>query len=187
MKTKTGMVNNKMMAWHYTRGHGYREIIKSGFLKCADAGITKNEKPVLWFSINQLWEPTVNGAELVDGGKTIKFLTMFETWESQGCFRFGIPSNHLIPWIELKKIANIPSKIKQGLEISALEIGSNPYQWYGCMQPMDITGMVIEVMKDFGKWQSTGDLGQQAYSESLLFDEAHYADQGAQTAYFECV
>lgn len=160
MKTITGKDNNSMMAWHYTRGYGFKKIIESGFLKCADGGISIHEKPVLWFTVNQLWEPTVNGAKLVNGGRNIKSLTMLETWESEGLYRFGVPSNQLIPWVDLVKVANIPSKVRKVLEISARKMGSNPYQWCGYMQPMEIHETVIETMADFGKWQSIGETVQ---------------------------
>lgn len=149
------MTNNTLMAWHYSRGHNYAAIIKSGFLACATAGISEGEKPVVWFSINQLWEATVNGMTIEADRITYTKLTMLETKATNGgLYRFGVPSGQLIPWINLVKVANISSKTKKVLEASARKSGSNPFQWCGSLQRIDIRETIIETMNDANKWQS---------------------------------
>jgi hypothetical protein len=140
------------MAWHYTNGDSYVDIIKSGVLSLATIGISEGEKPVLWFTINQEWEPTVNGTTSDDGVSWHRN-TMQETKENyDGLYRFGISSLNLIPWVELVKVANIPHRVKKALEKTAIKSGSNPFHWLGSLQPIDISDTFIETMDDTGKW-----------------------------------
>lgn len=145
--------NNMMMAWHYTKGVHYPKIVSSGVLKCTSSGIPDDEKPVLWFSINPKWENTVSTAQVINNVKRTH--TMSETRDQfEGLYRFGVPSNLLIPWIELIKVANIHPLMRKLLEKSARNCGANPYQWMGLLQSMAINEAVIEIMDDDGKWHS---------------------------------
>jgi hypothetical protein len=136
-------------AWHYTTGECFIKIAESGVLELATAFLPEGEKPVLWFSINQKWEPT-SGKGLIKNGGHRALKTMQENYEhGRGLARFGYPPDGLIPWVKLP----IRSETKRGLEKAGRLCGANPFHWMGALLPIDITDTVIEIMNNHGVWE----------------------------------
>ena len=54
---------NKLI-WHYTNGLMIDEIVNSGVIKLATAGVSKTEKAAAWFSTNASWEDSANRGNL---------------------------------------------------------------------------------------------------------------------------
>jgi hypothetical protein len=141
------------LAWHYTTLYRLKLIIASGELKTTSSQQYNRakEKPVLWFSTNQFWEPTVIRHKLVDG----EFIEVSrsEITLVEGCLvRLGYPLSKLIPWNDLWKEARIEPSIKQILEYVAKERQANPYHWFGCFQSIPIDELTLERMNSDDKW-----------------------------------
>jgi len=47
-----------MLLWHYTKGVHLAKILADGFIRPATAFVDPGEKPIVWFSTDQHWEPT---------------------------------------------------------------------------------------------------------------------------------
>lgn len=47
-----------MNYYHYTYIHKFERILADGMIKPTDVGIEANEKPCVWFSQKNKWEPT---------------------------------------------------------------------------------------------------------------------------------
>jgi len=43
------------IVWHYSQGMHFRKIIDCGVLMPSEAP-TRESRPILWFSLNQVWE-----------------------------------------------------------------------------------------------------------------------------------
>ena len=46
------------LLWHYTTGQGFIGVIDAGVIRPATARVAADERPIVWFSSNQEWEPT---------------------------------------------------------------------------------------------------------------------------------
>ena len=143
------------LAWHYTTAEKFALIIESGELRTTLSQVfeRRDEKPVLWFSMNQSWEGTVVYTQEVNG--RIKSCSMMET-KSAGCglVRLGYPVAKVVPWLELWKLAGIKPNMKRFLEKAGREKGANPYHWFGCFGPLPLSELVVEVMNVECTWET---------------------------------
>jgi len=147
------MKTNKI-AWHYTTGEKFIQIVKDGYLKPTAIGIKKKEKPILWFATNQYSEKT--SCKLAFNGVSMHTLTMEEMFiAGSGLVRFGVLTNSLISWDRLAELAKMPRKISRALEGSGKEQGANSSQWYGLIATqLDIYKCVsIQVMNAGMQWE----------------------------------
>ena len=137
-------------AWHYTTGQNAKLILESGKLMPSVEFIEPQEKPILWFSTNELWEQTANKMTMTPDGK-IRPLTMEETRNmGEGLFRFGMPSHELIQWPRLARSANMRSKIQRALEEGGLRAGADFREWCGLLESVSIAGLTCQILKDSG-------------------------------------
>lgn len=148
-------------AWHYTVGAKVYHIAQSGVLRPTDSHIEKNEKPILWFSLEQDWEPTVcKGAISEDGD----FITLSKKETSDSCgglARFGMRKDRhiLIPWPKVGRKARMHSEIILRLEEVGKKQGANPKLWMGALKPIRIKDVDrIQFYRD-GHWaEAEGDI-----------------------------
>lgn len=120
----------KKLAWHYTTGQKFAKIVETGRLLPTAVHIAKDEKPIIWFSLEQFWEPTAHKA-IRQNGQIID-LDMEGTYrECCGLVRFGVSHSRLIPWPRLAKVANIPAGIRRALASVGQRQGAIPEQWCG--------------------------------------------------------
>lgn len=141
-----------MKVWHYTTDSKLDSIYTDGELRPTSNGIPNGEQPALWFSSNQIWEPTANKAFATASGIPIRPLTSTEMKEMFQLVRFGIDSELVMPWNTLKKTAHI-SRSEQGRLIKRGKlVGSSPTQWFGSLDPISLD---LLIRQDFvsGKWQ----------------------------------
>lgn len=137
-------------AWHYTTGQKAKLILESGELKPTSAFIEPEEKPILWFSTNELWEQTANKMLGLPNG-ALRFLTMQETRDmGGGLFRFGMPTDQLIRWPRLARTANMKRKVQWTLEEAGLRGGADFREWCGLLEPVSIAALTWEEMTDSG-------------------------------------
>jgi hypothetical protein len=71
------------VVWHYTTGEKLNLIISTRALRPTSAEIADGELPALWFSKEQIWEPTAQKAWRELGGRTV-LLGMRGTYERAG-------------------------------------------------------------------------------------------------------
>jgi hypothetical protein len=126
MKSKE-TISKPDFAWHYTTGWHFVQIVKSNVLLPATAYIARRELPIIWFSLEQFWEPTAQKAM-----NPLQLLGMNGTYlHGGGLIRFGISPSRLIPWPQLGRLARIPSRIMRSLERVARHQGARPELWCG--------------------------------------------------------
>jgi hypothetical protein len=150
---KTTSSNNGIAeyAWHYTTGEAFISIVESGVLRQATAFVPKNQRPVLWFSLNQDYEPTAAKAIMSEDG-TISFGNRESTRQlGRGLVRFGLDPKRLVTWRHLKKRAGIPSQLARALEASGRAIKARPDDWLGSFDAIGIEELVVEVWYE-GSW-----------------------------------
>lgn len=140
------------IAWHYTTGIKFQQIVESGFLLPTSVYIEPGESPILWFSLNQDFEPTAVKAKKMADGKIVRCSKEETSHLGKGLVRFGYPSNRLTPWSLLWKKANMQRKTSRLLEATGYKQGAIPSQWMGCLDAIPINALKIEVW-DKGDWK----------------------------------
>jgi hypothetical protein len=141
-----------MQVWHYTTDTKLDSIYADGELKPTAKGVPDRERPALWFSSNQIWEPTANKAFALANGTPVRPLTSQEMLEMFQLVRFGIDSKLLLPWHRLRKVANIGSIEQRRLIKAARKVGSSPVQWFGSLEPIALNQLTRQNFIT-GKWK----------------------------------
>ena len=111
--------------YHYTTGLKLKQIINSGHIRPSTAHVPPHEKPVAWFSTQELWEPTATKVPAPGMQGQI------ETAKAQGgLVRITVPglcAPYVFPQLPL--IAGTKPSVCIGLLIAGLELGSDPDSW----------------------------------------------------------
>ncbi|MBF0195335.1 MAG: hypothetical protein HQL71_12305 [Magnetococcales bacterium] len=128
-------MNNKPKAYHYTVVNLLIEIIKDGFIKPATAIVPKNERPVVWLSMNTYWEETANKNFLQDGQMTS--LDRRQTHERfGGLARIEVPFYLTSSWNHFNKKSGINASHSDALARVALKRGASPKEWRVSFNPV---------------------------------------------------
>jgi hypothetical protein len=113
--------------------------------------IGKNEKPVIWFSSEQFWEPTAQKTLMSDPQRALGMQGTYE--HGQGLARFGVSPARLVPWPRLAKLAEIPASHRRGLISAAWKLGAVPERWYGMVdQSMAVDTIDVIEIFDGKQW-----------------------------------
>jgi hypothetical protein len=140
------------LAWHYTTGQKFRLIVALGLLCPSRFLVKPPERPVLWFSLNQQFEPTARKA--TKEGGCFRVLSMEETAE-RGCglVRFGVRPRTLLTGEKLRTRAHIARAIWDGLIQQGRHQKADPALWFGTLVEVPIERTTIEVWNEAGAWE----------------------------------
>lgn len=135
----TRVVNVDDIVYHYTTGMQLRSIVETGEIRpYKSKAHGKRERPAVWFSAHQYWEPTATkGIRSIDG--SVRDCTMEEMIDKcGGLARIGLLKTygHLIRWDEFLKVSGIKSERAKGLAKYGRLIGADPNEWYACTKPV---------------------------------------------------
>lgn len=113
--------------YHYTTLKGLIGILETGEIKLAIESIThKKEKPVVWISTNDFWEPTATKVVRSLKGRIIK-LTFEEQALNYGCARIQVMPDKLMTWGKLKHVARM--YLTNAFLMEQVQ-GAEPKNWY---------------------------------------------------------
>jgi hypothetical protein len=145
---------NIVLVWHYTTGDKMESIWNEGVLRPTNLYIGAREVPVVWFSMNQVYERTAAKGIKVDGSwKQVRAATLEEMHELvDGVYRIGVPPRGLLGGDALRRKAKIEHKTWAGLASSAKAMGANATDWWGSLTAVPLEDCVIEVLTDELKW-----------------------------------
>ena len=138
------------MAWHYTTGQKFIEIVSDGYLNPKATVTPQGTRPIVWFSLAEHWEPTAQKSL-----NTGELQGMVGTCEhGGGLLRFGVPYSSLIPWPKLGRKAGIdPTQIK-ALECVGVQQGAIPANWCGSLKRIHIRSCLVDCFdSDTNEWQ----------------------------------
>jgi hypothetical protein len=123
------------MPWHYTVGRSFSKIISDGFIRPDTMYVPLGEKPIVWFSTEQFWEPTVSkGYRCADG--VIRTLNMDRlVRENLELFRIGVDTV-VVPfrWLELRLRSEMCPREAQRLASEGKAAGANSSRWCGTFE-----------------------------------------------------
>jgi hypothetical protein len=146
------------MAWHYTTGHCARQIVQSEVILPATEGVPWNERPAVWFSTRQDWEPTASKG-IVDRKTGLRRTATIDEMEALagGCYRFGMEATSLLRWSDLRRAAKIRPPVAKALELAGHHMGANPQDWMGRVGPVSVRDVLVIERLVNGQWISGAD------------------------------
>ncbi|CAN5695435.1 hypothetical protein BH09PSE5_BH09PSE5_39790 [soil metagenome] len=136
------------MAWHYTTGDRFMQILKQRAIVPAESADAAHGRPVIWFSVNDEFEPSACLVVRGENGSARHFSVSETAEQGLGLVRLGVPVRTLLTCTELRRRAGIPAEAWAGMCEEARLQGSDPDQWFGCMNPVPIDKVVVEVRDD---------------------------------------
>lgn len=120
------------LSWHYTIGWYYPLILKDQEIKCIPTnGAPKSERPVVWLSMDQHYEPTAAKAAGTSGGRVL-LLSMQETAQHfGGLYRIGVDPNsfELHDFVAFRRLSGISRTDAQELIRVGREEGAIVANW----------------------------------------------------------
>jgi len=161
--------------WHYTVGVKWELIEKSGVIKQATSGIPKGERPAVWFSTRQDWEPTATkgalpkavfdqvdpktGEAIIDMKKLARHeLTQYSFEEMRrelkGMYRIGVTGTAAPhSWSDFVQLSGVDRVIAAALVSTAKERGADPEDWWCSFDPVPKSEWrSVEILFQ-GKWE----------------------------------
>lgn len=124
-----------MTYWHYTTGDSLASIREDGIIRAATAGVPVGERPVIWFSKAELWEPTATKIIVDTKTKTRRRATLIEMdMFANGLYRLSVINVKLVPWSELPKACRMKYTTRKRLELAGRRRNSVPGLWAGCLE-----------------------------------------------------
>ena len=145
-----------LLAWHYTTGQKFPSIVEAGYIFGSTSFLERRERPVVWFSLRQDFEPTARKAKLVDG--QLRVMSIEEAYSAcGGLVRFGVKPSDLMTGDKLRRRARMPLHVWKDLVAVAREQNADPNLWFGFLGAFPIEGAVVDVMDEEGLWQRVQD------------------------------
>src|SRR6267378_7871120 len=119
----------KALAWHYTTCAGHLEaILQSDKLIPTGVEIEPGERPALWFSMNQIWEPTAAKEVQAPDGSIRHLNSMYEVHQVAGIVRIGVdPAKvRVVGFDSFVRKSGISKTAAANLRTAGREAGANP-------------------------------------------------------------
>lgn len=133
------------LAWHYTIGSKFSQIIESQYLDPKKTVTPPDERNILWFSKNNFFEPTAQKAFINQDGKNVSLGIMGNYKLGGGLIRFGYPVVKLTEYKKLCRQAGIQPDVLAALEKVAIEDGAKPSDWLGTLKRIKVKDCIIDV------------------------------------------
>lgn len=147
--------NPPLLAWHYTTADRLDSIERAGFILPATANVPQHERPVVWFSLHQHFEPTAIKGMIDSETGQYRSATLHEMIElSGGLVRFGLPPRALLTGEALRRAARINAQTWRGLAAAGVKSGGNPSQWFGHVGPIAYSDCTLQRMSSDMTWTS---------------------------------
>jgi hypothetical protein len=124
--------------FHYTIREHLEKILSDGFIRQATIGVPGNVKPVVWCSLDPVWEQTANKQlRNGDSGQLIS-LDMKGTHNySRGLVRIEVQSAAAPhDWDEYKRQSGDTRRMLKALYDLANQSGASPRSWRCSFQPI---------------------------------------------------
>ncbi len=141
--------------FHYTRITCLENIFQEKEIKPATLGVEPPEKPVVWCSFRQDWEPTATPAIKEHGGPR-RQLTFDEFAKLETPARIEIdPRAAPLNWRAWRKLSGVKARIARSLEEVALRQDANIADWRMSFEPVRVKDghwLAIELFVQ-GKWR----------------------------------
>jgi hypothetical protein len=117
--------------WHYTLGTTLLRIVADKRIRRARVGLAKGERPAVWFTRRNEWEPTATKGLMSAKTGEVTMATREVMEEAGGALiRIEVPATvgrHT--WADHRRVGQVDPRIADALEKDATERGSDPAEW----------------------------------------------------------
>jgi hypothetical protein len=122
-----------MNAWHYTIWHQRAEcILREGYIRPSNDAGKARKNLITWFSARQTYEPTARKRFFSSDDYRLRVATTEEAVEFfGGLYRFGLPLDATLSWLECCAAAGFTFTERRKLESLGIKQGGTPYDWRG--------------------------------------------------------
>lgn len=136
------------MVWHYAPWAYLPAMVESGALRGSNVNAA-GEKPMLWFSANQKWEPTATKMILNKNGTTVQ-MTFKQQQQIWGCIRFGMAADdsRLLNWHAACAFAGTPRETRRTLERVGEKKRADPAHWFATAATIPLAELHFQVWVD---------------------------------------
>jgi hypothetical protein len=149
-------MTRRKMVWHYTVGEKLKLITAARYLRPTDGYVDKDERPALWFSRRDSYEPVA--CKDIVRGRVRTSLNVEETHRlGGGLIRFGLPADdeRLHDWRRFKIESGITQRTARRLERTARRKGSYSAQWSVSYDPIPLEDLTLERYDlESGTWEA---------------------------------
>ena len=144
-------------AWHYTTRTAHRAIKLSGFLLPTASGFEPVERYLLWFSMNDVFEPSALRYITTPDGLRRRATVPEMMRAGRGLVRYGYSPYRLLRGIELLHAARIDAAEMDLFMRAGRAMGANPSLWLASIKPIPIGALIVEFMNQAGQWVRVAD------------------------------
>ncbi len=150
-ETKPFRFEGRAIAWYYTTGQRFVEIVKEGTIQ-SDSEMDLS-LPVVWFSLNPQWEWTVtNHVRDKETGKRV-LGDMQSTYEDgRGLVRLGVFLEIAPHTWEEYKAKHCDAEMASRIEKTCERMGANPQEWRYTYDPVPIEDCVLLHVYENQEW-----------------------------------
>lgn len=156
-----------MIVYHYSRIKHLAKILESGVLLPATAMVPRNEKPAVWFSINDYWEPSAGMMVLADKSGLVQYgdgtatldpralrqCSMQECHEKMGLTRFVVDETSApYTWRHHKQYGGISRREAKALYELSIRDSVCVTQWRLSYDPVPASEWLAVEKWDGSKW-----------------------------------
>ncbi len=139
-------------AWHYTLGTKLLGIMDLQAIFPAVARTDEQERPAVWFSTLDRWEPTATKGIRQKNG-VIRDATMQEMERQLGLYRLGVGADYpLIDMQEFRKTSGITRRSFKLLKKVGIKKGAHPDCWLTSYKPVPMSDIVAVERFINGRW-----------------------------------
>jgi hypothetical protein len=148
------MARSPAIAWHYTTGLKAQHIFNDARLKLETGPVSSGERPALWFTASDAFEPTAFQAIQRPDGTTHEITTVAEQAAvGQGLVRIAVRTNRLHPYSAWVEKSGVHPLMQMGMELAAGKAGSNTADWWVSFKTIKAEAWErIEVSADGSTW-----------------------------------
>ncbi len=141
------------LLWHYTTGQCSIGIMESGVILPATAKVSAGERPIVWFSSNQEWEPTSTKIFEAHDGRTWRMSKDELRVRGNGLVRFGVTRRTAkLDWTAIRRLSGMSRDTARHLKVIGRMLGSKPEWWYGAFDPVQQSEWVAVEVWSAGQW-----------------------------------
>jgi len=141
------------LLWHYTTGQCFESIVDDGVIRPATAWVRAGERPIVWFSSNQEWEPTSTKIYVPHYGEARRLSKEELRVTGNGLVRFGVTRRTAkLDWTAMKRLSGMSRATARDLKVVGRRLGSKPEWWFGSFDPVQRSDWVAVDVLDDGQW-----------------------------------
>ena len=128
-------------------------IVNDGVIRPGTAMVAEEERPIVWFSANQEWEPTSTKIYRSHDGEAWRLSKEELRVSGNGLVRFGVTRRTArLDWTAMKRLSGMSRATARDFKVVGRRLGSKPEWWFGTFNPVQRSEWVVIDELYEGQW-----------------------------------